>query len=148
MKKQCIQSTAQNYSRQGHDGMANFSQEDFSKKDNQLCHEQPRRLLTPDLHLRLIQGIIRELKLEPCGDELRKGCKTIRSECKRDPTLLNYIDDVIMKVMDQLKILSIGVNPCSEEFKDEDEFEKMPSNNSIPSVDQINLAKQISTENR
>ena len=38
--------------------------------------------------------------MEACGEDLGKGCTIIRNEYQRDPTLRDYIDEVISNVID------------------------------------------------
>ena len=65
MKKEfLINSTLQNEHQKENQGMA------IVNNNQDQLRGQPRRLLSPYMHLRLVQGILKELNLEPCGDDL------------------------------------------------------------------------------
>ena len=60
--------------------------------------------MSPEFRLKLIQGLLFELELEPCGDNLQKGCVSIRNELCRNPALRDSLDEIIGYVIDRIRI--------------------------------------------
>ena len=72
-----------------------------------------------------------ELDLEPCGEDVVKGCLAIRTEIENNPALLECIDELIGYVIDRLRL-------------DGDSESQPPasmSESSCQQVDEIHLAK-------
>lgn len=94
--------------------------------------------MTPEFRLKLIQGLLFLLDLEPCGENLVQGLQTIRKELERDPALHECIDELIAHVCDQLR-----GDFDSYSASEQDAYDEF---NSVEQVDQMHLAKQISSD--
>ena len=98
-------------------------------------------MLTPEFRLKLIQGLLLELDLESCGEDVIKGCLAIRAELERDPALRDCMDELIGHVLDRLRLIGdFSSQSCSE-----DAYDEMNSVASRQKVDKLELNKQISS---